>query len=119
MCLLVIGYLATSKKSMNVFASTYYRSTSFWEDIPMITFSLMQHDYRSYFCRDLRDNYCRNPDGDSSPWCFTTDPSMRWDYCNLKRCDDYTQEPAPNDPPATTAQNVGLTIPTTSGNSWL
>ncbi|XP_064913636.1 plasminogen isoform X2 [Columba livia] len=66
---------------------------------------------------DLRDNYCRNPDGDSSPWCFTTDPSMRWDYCNLKRCDDYTQEPAPNDPPATTAQNVGLTIPTTSASS--
>ncbi|KFQ71307.1 Plasminogen, partial [Phaethon lepturus] len=63
---------------------------------------------------DLRDNYCRNPDGDNSPWCFTTDPSMTWEYCNLKRCDDHAQEPAPNDPPATTAQNVGLTTPTTS-----
>ncbi|XP_009288273.1 PREDICTED: plasminogen [Aptenodytes forsteri] len=63
---------------------------------------------------DLRDNYCRNPDGDNSPWCFTTDPSTIWEYCNLKRCDDHTQEPAPNDPPATTAQNVGLTTPTTS-----
>ncbi|KAM6355363.1 plasminogen-like [Podargus strigoides] len=63
---------------------------------------------------DLRDNYCRNPDGDNSPWCFTTDPSMRWDYCNLKRCNDQTQEPTPNDSPATTAQNVGLTTPTTS-----
>uniref|UniRef100_A0A8B9ZB46 Plasmin n=1 Tax=Buteo japonicus TaxID=224669 RepID=A0A8B9ZB46_9AVES len=63
---------------------------------------------------DLRDNYCRNPDGDNSPWCFTTDPSVTWEYCNLKRCDDHTQEPAPNDPPATTAQNVGLTTPTTS-----
>uniref|UniRef100_A0A8B9MUB3 Plasminogen n=1 Tax=Accipiter nisus TaxID=211598 RepID=A0A8B9MUB3_9AVES len=62
---------------------------------------------------DLRDNYCRNPDGDNSPWCFTTDPSVTWEYCNLKRCDDHTQEPAPNDPPATTAQNVGLTTPTT------
>lgn len=85
----------------------------------MITFSLMQCDYYTYFCRDLRDNYCRNPDGDNSPWCFTTDPSMTWEYCNLKRCDDHTQEPVPNDPPATTAQNVGLTTPTTSGNSWL
>ncbi|XP_075604620.1 plasminogen [Balearica regulorum gibbericeps] len=63
---------------------------------------------------DLRDNYCRNPDGDNSPWCFTTDPSVTWEYCNLKRCDDRTQEPAPNDPPVTTAQNVGLTTPTTS-----
>ncbi|NWV64471.1 PLMN protein, partial [Malurus elegans] len=41
---------------------------------------------------DLRDNYCRNPDGDSSPWCFTTDPNTLWEYCNLKRCDNHTQE---------------------------
>ncbi|XP_050751137.1 plasminogen-like [Gymnogyps californianus] len=63
---------------------------------------------------DLRENYCRNPDGDNSPWCFTTDPSMTWEYCNLKRCDDHTHEPAPNDPAATTAQNIGLTTLTTS-----
>lgn len=31
-------------------------------------------------------NYCRNPDGDEGPWCYTTDPSVRWEYCNLKRC---------------------------------
>ncbi|NXX75205.1 PLMN protein, partial [Urocolius indicus] len=41
---------------------------------------------------DLRENYCRNPDGDNSPWCFTTDPSTTWEYCNLRRCDDHTQE---------------------------
>ncbi|XP_040453260.1 plasminogen-like isoform X2 [Falco naumanni] len=63
---------------------------------------------------DLRDNYCRNPDGDESPWCFTTDPNVTWEYCNLKRCDDHTQKPAPNDPPATTAQNSDLSTPTTS-----
>ncbi|XP_075269827.1 plasminogen [Opisthocomus hoazin] len=63
---------------------------------------------------DLRDNYCRNPDGDNSPWCFTTDPSTTWEYCSLKRCEDPAQEPAPNDRPAMTAQNVDLTTPTTS-----
>ncbi|XP_074719076.1 plasminogen-like isoform X2 [Strix uralensis] len=63
---------------------------------------------------DLRDNYCRNPDGDSSPWCFTTDPSTTWEYCSLKRCDDHIQDHAPNDPPTTMAQNIGLTTPTTS-----
>ncbi|NXQ94582.1 PLMN protein, partial [Sagittarius serpentarius] len=41
---------------------------------------------------DLRDNYCRNPDGDNSPWCFTTDPSVTWEYCSLKRCADHTEE---------------------------
>ncbi|KAG8522385.1 Apolipoprotein(a), partial [Galemys pyrenaicus] len=36
----------------------------------------------------LAMNYCRNPDGDKGPWCYTTDPGVRWEYCNLKRCSD-------------------------------
>ncbi|XP_071596574.1 plasminogen-like isoform X1 [Heliangelus exortis] len=63
---------------------------------------------------DLRDNYCRNPDGDNSPWCFTTDPSTTWEYCNIKRCDEPTQEPTPNVSPARTAQNIDLTTHTVS-----
>uniref|UniRef100_A0A8C0ZAI0 Plasminogen n=1 Tax=Cyanistes caeruleus TaxID=156563 RepID=A0A8C0ZAI0_CYACU len=35
----------------------------------------------------LSQNYCRNPDADSRPWCYTTDPSVRWEYCDLKKCD--------------------------------
>ncbi|KAF3850208.1 hypothetical protein F7725_019927 [Dissostichus mawsoni] len=34
----------------------------------------------------LEDNYCRNPDGDPKPWCFTTSPSKRWDFCSIPRC---------------------------------
>lgn len=26
-------------------------------------------------------NYCRNPDGMTTIWCYTTDPSKRWEYC--------------------------------------
>eukprot|EP01083_Nonionella_stella_P285630 972342_1 len=26
-------------------------------------------------------NYCRNPDGEPTIWCYTTDPHYRWDYC--------------------------------------
>ncbi|KAI5615090.1 plasminogen precursor [Silurus asotus] len=37
---------------------------------------------------DLRRNLCRNPDNDKAPWCFTTDPSVRWEYCKIERCDD-------------------------------
>ncbi|XP_031523418.1 apolipoprotein(a) isoform X2 [Papio anubis] len=36
----------------------------------------------------LTMNYCRNPDADTGPWCFTMDPSVRWEYCNLTRCSD-------------------------------
>lgn len=28
-------------------------------------------------------NFCRNPDGEASPWCYTMDKDnlLRWDYC--------------------------------------
>jgi len=35
---------------------------------------------------DLRRNLCRNPDGDRAPWCYTMDPGVRWEYCNLEKC---------------------------------
>nr|XP_022291356.1 plasminogen-like [Crassostrea virginica]XP_022291357.1 plasminogen-like [Crassostrea virginica] len=33
-------------------------------------------------------NYCRNPSNKMSggPWCFTTDPSVEWEYCNVPMC---------------------------------
>jgi len=35
-------------------------------------------------------NYCRNPDPalrTEGPWCFTTEPNLVWDYCNVPFCD--------------------------------
>merc|ERR1719388_418639 len=26
-------------------------------------------------------NFCRNPDGDTTIWCITTNPSVRWEFC--------------------------------------
>jgi len=28
-------------------------------------------------------NYCRNPDGEDMPWCYTVDPETRWEYCDV------------------------------------
>jgi len=34
-------------------------------------------------------NYCRNPDNSpNGPWCYTTDPDIRWEYCGVKFCDE-------------------------------
>ncbi|MEL6739763.1 MAG: fibronectin type II domain-containing protein [Planctomycetota bacterium] len=40
---------------------------------------------------DLSDNRCRNPspyheESRTGPWCFTTDPGTRWEYCAVPRC---------------------------------
>merc|ERR1719284_578896 len=28
-------------------------------------------------------NFCRNPDGEPGPWCYTTDPEIRWELCDV------------------------------------
>ena len=34
-------------------------------------------------------NYCRNPEGRGVwPWCYTTDPDTRWEYCSVPACVD-------------------------------
>ena len=30
----------------------------------------------------LVSNYCRNPDGEPTIWCYTADPEKRWEYCD-------------------------------------
>jgi hypothetical protein len=30
---------------------------------------------------DLKENYCRNPDGHTGIWCYTTDPKKRYEVC--------------------------------------
>jgi len=45
------------------------------------------HDYKPRDYPELQENYCRNPDGEEEggPWCYTTDPNERWEYC-LRPC---------------------------------
>ncbi|XP_078383586.1 uncharacterized protein LOC144666105 isoform X1 [Oculina patagonica] len=42
-------------------------------------------------------NMCRNPDSSApdGPWCYTTDPKVRWEYCNVSRCPPRVPEEAP------------------------
>ncbi|KAI8508986.1 hypothetical protein Bbelb_128340 [Branchiostoma belcheri] len=39
----------------------------------------------------LTENYCRNPADDVRPWCLTTDPDVRWEYCDVPSCENTTE----------------------------
>ena len=44
----------------------------------------MIHKMRTILIISLRNhNYCDNPNGETDgKWCYTTDPNVRWDYCD-------------------------------------
>ena len=34
----------------------------------------------------LERNFCRNPDNEPAPWCYTTSSSKRFELCNVPQC---------------------------------
>ncbi|XP_078578144.1 uncharacterized protein LOC144863056 [Branchiostoma floridae x Branchiostoma japonicum] len=46
------------------------------------------HTPRAHPDAGLEENFCRNPDNKERPWCYTTDESRRWDYCDVMECAD-------------------------------
>ena len=59
---------------------------------------------------NLVSNYCRNPDGEPSAWCYTTDPNVRWEYCSVPVC---SASPTTAPPPATTTSTAAPPVTTT------
>ncbi|KAJ8967125.1 hypothetical protein NQ314_003077 [Rhamnusium bicolor] len=43
------------------------------------------------------ENFCRNAGGEEKrPWCFTTNPTIRWQHCDIPRCLNSTFEEVEN-----------------------
>merc|ERR1719335_848428 len=36
-----------------------------------------------------KHNFCRNPDGEDTIWCYTTDPNQRWESCAPRQTSEY------------------------------
>ena len=55
------------------------------------------HDYNSTtdFGEDIHEaaNFCRRLGNEQFPWCYTTDPNVKWEYCDIPLC---TSAPKPN-----------------------
>ncbi|XP_051974685.1 hepatocyte growth factor-like [Xyrauchen texanus] len=61
-----------------------------WDALFPHNHSYTPHNYK---CKDLRENFCRNPDGSEIPWCFTTDPKVRKAFCtNIPRCESVSSD---------------------------
>ncbi|XP_019618443.1 PREDICTED: plasminogen-like [Branchiostoma belcheri] len=41
----------------------------------------------NYPASGLDQNYCRNPEGEDTLWCYTTDSGKRWEFCDVPFCD--------------------------------
>ena len=76
-------YMGTLSQTVNS------RTCQSWASItPHVPNSASQND-ANYpdGSREAAMNYCRNPDSDTvGPWCYTTDPNVRWETCNLPSC---------------------------------
>ncbi|XP_054710825.1 tyrosine-protein kinase transmembrane receptor Ror2-like [Uloborus diversus] len=43
------------------------------------------------------ENYCRNAGGEEPvPWCYTMDPRVRWQHCDIPLCDNSSQWSQPD-----------------------
>ncbi|XP_015240262.1 PREDICTED: muscle, skeletal receptor tyrosine-protein kinase [Cyprinodon variegatus] len=68
------------------------------------------------------DNYCRNPGGISDkPWCYTSDPNIRWEYCAVPQCGQTNTAPVkkpelivpdqiPRPPPTSTSSSPAYSM---------
>ena len=95
LCLLTIGQFFVECKSTQV-ERNYFGSVS----TTTSGFSCQRWDSQSPHLHNLSDperfpdvsveaasNYCRNPDGKvEGPWCFTDDPFVEWEYCDIPVC---------------------------------
>ena len=78
----------------------------YWDsDIPHL------HPITSFFRYYLEGhNYCRNPEGrGKQPWCYTSNSSVRWEYCNVSRCVDNDIPSSDNE--SSVLLGVVITIP--------
>ena len=54
---------------------------------PQLALYCCSHRFTPTLRNGLEENFCRNPDRDpGGPWCYTTDPAVRFQSCGIKSC---------------------------------
>ncbi|XP_056425418.1 coagulation factor XII isoform X1 [Hyla sarda] len=88
---------------------------------------IIEHEVSRYSGKHAERNglgphsYCRNPDGDTQPWCFTMkEERVSWDHCLLPPCNQLpasTLPPRTSKPKPTTQHVPSVNISGTPGTS--
>lgn len=48
---------------------------------------MSEQDFHDDLFQNVSENYCRNPDNQTlGPWCYTTDPMLPADLCDIHDC---------------------------------
>ncbi|XP_078481818.1 uncharacterized protein LOC100184305 [Ciona intestinalis] len=71
---------------------------------------------RSFTPSPNNHNFCRPLDGDATPWCYTTDTNIRWEYCDVENCasDTPMTTEATTMGRSSTADTLGAVLPVTT-----
>jgi hypothetical protein len=56
---------------------------------------------------NLVENYCRNPSGKERAWCYTTEPGVDWEYCDVRECMAPLPTSTPSAAPSVSPQPTG------------
>ncbi|XP_011603288.2 muscle, skeletal receptor tyrosine-protein kinase isoform X2 [Takifugu rubripes] len=75
-----------------------------------------QHRLSADVIPELRNsrNYCRNPGGISEgPWCYTSNPNIRWEFCPVPPCGETSVAPVVKTESPGPHQTVRVLPPTT------
>ncbi|KAL4229347.1 hypothetical protein ACF0H5_012386 [Mactra antiquata] len=56
-----------------------------WDSQSPHTHNFNRAPYPISFVRNGK-NFCRDPDNEGTPWCYTADPKFRWEACPVKKC---------------------------------
>ncbi|XP_066275114.1 plasminogen-like [Branchiostoma lanceolatum] len=87
------------------------KACKMWDSQEQSRYSMQNTPYRRPHS-GLEQNFCRTPDTDPCPWCYTTDPTTAWEYCFV--CDATSAEPASTNLAGPQRQTPHAKVPTVS-----
>lgn len=82
-------YLGHVSRTGRVWTSHYKDKTlecQRWDTTTPHHHTFTDSDFPGDGSKSAANNYCRNPDNEPRPWCYTTSEFKRWAFCDIPSC---------------------------------